>query len=482
MKYLLLLSILSLFVTANTCKNQTFTASISTHLRISDILKNISTRCELNIIIKDTITQKILDTPLRYLQVKDLSLTKFLDLILKEHDLNYSLQKNVLRISYLITRTFRIHYIAGQRISRSNAHITIANSNRAVSSASEGMGRSRTGISIESQDSFFFWKTLSFEIERILNTSPNEHLHYTAKGTHWYDQEGKVWSYNPLSPIINPQAGMVTVTGNHQQIANVKKYIHTLSQQIKRQVLIDVKILSVRFNQGETTGIDWKQFHSLQNVNLQLKNQAIVIDASHTIDDIIMFLGTQGKVSTLSSPKIMTLNNQPALISVGKELFYKIKSKTISHEGNSAMSSEGETIDSVFAGILLDITPEINSNSEIILKINPSISDTLNVVQHGNNADNVRSIPPDLIRRQISSVIKVKAGEQVILGGLISSKEGLEIQKIPLLGDLPLLEYLFKHTKKTHTLEELVLIITPHIVNSKQKIDLESLDYESLMP
>jgi general secretion pathway protein D len=134
-------------------------------------------------------------------------------------------------------------------------------------------------------------------------------------------------------------------------------------------------------------------------------------------------------------------------------------------------------VDSVFAGILLDITPEIDANGLITLKINPSISETVDAVS-ANNA--LRKIPPDLLRRQNASVVKVKDGEHAILGGLITSKTGYKVNKVPLLGDLPLLEYAFKHEEKIETVEELVLIITPHIVKSAKSVSLKDLGYTKL--
>jgi len=174
---------------------------------------------------------------------------------------------------------------------------------------------------------------------------------------------------------------------------------------------------------------------------------------------------------------VMTLNNQPTLISVGKELFYKIKSSSTASSGGGTTSSEGELVDSVFAGILLDITPEIDTNGIITLKINPSISDTVGNVESDGG---VRSIPPDLVRRQIASVIKVQDGQHAILGGLISSKSGYNVNKVPLLGDLPLLEYSFKSEQKINTVEELVLIITPHIVKNSKSVSLKDLGYSKL--
>jgi len=197
------------------------------------------------------------------------------------------------------------------------------------------------------------------------------------------------------------------------------------------------------------------------------------------INDVIKFLKTQGDVKSVSNPKILTLNNQPALISVGNELFYKIQSTSVMQGASGAGTQQsGETINSVFAGILLDITPEISENGSITLKINPSISDTLDVVQRDNSGS--RNIPPDLSRKQISSVVTMQDGQHVILGGLISSKTGTKVSKVPLLGDLPLLDHIFKREVTINSVDELVLIITPHIINKDKELSLEDLGYRKL--
>ncbi len=160
-------------------------------------------------------------------------------------------------------------------------------------------------------------------------------------------------------------------------------------------------------------------------------SKSIVAEGSLSINNVIKFLKTQGDVKSISNPKILTLNNQPALISVGNELFYKTQSTT-STIGSIGTGTQGsnEEINSVFAGILLDITPEISEDGVITLKINPSISDTLNVIDRDSTGS--RNIPPDLSRKQISSVVTMRDGQRVILGGLISSKRGKKVSKVPL--------------------------------------------------
>ncbi len=510
-------------VVAGSCSTKLFSVTIDSKLTIGDVIENLAETCDLTVNVKDDSAKKRMNKKLYYVKLKNATLKGFLNTILKDNDLYYTLKGNKLTISYLITRTFKIHYISGQRIGKSNANVTIANSANSAQGAqgsgsssggSGGQGgggsnsMSRTGISIESNDEFRFWQTVEQEIQRILIGAADGSTHYTKTGDGWTGPDGQVWEYNPLAPIVNPEAGMVTVTGTARQINRVARYISALTRQIKTQVLIDVRILAVKFDDSRTTGVDWSQLYGLQNFTVNSLAMAQKNVASYTFDqltgitdatfaqdtqpnkaklvqftgkaqinEVVKFLATQGDVKAISSPRVMTLNNQPALISVGRELFYKIKSTSALGTGNNANTAEGEVVNSVFAGILLDITPEIGSNGVITLKINPSISETIDDVSSKVGA---RNIPPDLIRRQIASVVKVKDGEHAILGGLITSSTGTKINKVPLLGDIPLLEYAFKHEEKINRVEELVLIITPHIIKTSKSVTLKDLGYTKL--
>ncbi len=492
---------------ANRCDTQLFTATLNSALTIGDVVENLADECSLSLIVKDREAKKRLSEHLYFVKMNNASLTEFLDTVLSENDISYELYDNKLEISYLTTKTFKFHYIAGDRKGTSNAHVTIANSGSASGGIQQGglqqaggVGQggdsgngSKTGVSIESTDDFKFWTKIEKEVESLLNRPED--------------------SYKAPAPIINAEAGMITVTGTSKQLDRVANYIDDLTNQLKNQVLIDVQILSVTFDDSYTTGVDWNQLYSLQNMAIAtastLQNNvasltsntdgsslsigdltsapnttpkssgAIITRGSTQINDVVKFLKTQGDVKSISNPKILTLNNQPALISVGNELFYKITSTSILQGATGAGSQQsGETIDSVFAGILLDITPEISDDGKITLKINPSISDTIDTVS--TTTTGTRNIPPDLSRKQISSVVTLNDGEHVILGGLISSKTGTQVSKVPLLGDLPLLEYLFKREKRVNKVDELVLIITPHIIKRETDLSLEDLGYRKL--
>jgi len=486
---------------ANSCSTQMFTVTLNSSLTYGDVVENLADECGLTLLVKDEEAKKRLQESLYYVKLKDASLEEFLDVILRENDINYELMGNKLRINYLQTETFHLDYISGSRTGKSNAHVTIANNNNSEgmsggggeSGSSGGTSGSKTGVSIESNDDFKFWSKIGEELHNLINRPEDK---YTAP-----------------APIINQEAGMITVTGTPQQLARVSSYIKEISKQLKNQVLIDVKILSVTFDDSSTTGVDWSQLYSLQNMAISTFNLAkhnitglewtkdsggggttfdsvslgkdgipnggaLIAESNTNINEVIKFLKTQGDVRSISNPKVLTLNNQPALISVGNELFYKIQSNAVIQSGSGSSSTQGETIDSVFAGILLDITPEISDDGSITLKINPSISDTLSTVERGNGG--ARDIPPDLSRKQISSVVTMQDGQHVILGGLISSKTGTKVSKVPLLGDLPLLDQIFKREIKIDRVEELVLIVTPHIIKKNQELSLSEMGYRKL--
>jgi len=486
-EYKIILAVLLIFGTniasAGECDNKLFSVTISNSLSISDALENLADTCNLSLIVKDAGAKRVLDSKLYYVKLKNATLRRYLDTILTENGLNYELENDRLAISYLLTRTFKVHYIASSRMGSSKTDIVVADADTGRSTVT---GKGGSGISILSDDKFTFWKTVKSEVKKILLSASDINSHYTKVGDSWIDPDGKKWEYNPLEPVINPQAGMITVTGTAKQIRRVSRYISAMAQQIKEQVLIDVRIFTVTFDNAHTTGVDWSQLYRLENIKVNgvlarsSSNKATtkrvesgVSVAMHaSIDELIKFLQTQGEVRSVSSPKVRTLNNQQAVISVGKELFYKTKTST-KLDGNTA---EGEHINSVFAGVLLDITPEVDARGMITLKVNPSITETLEPVKGGGTRD----MPPDLVRRQISSVIKIHDGDHAILGGLISTKSRQEVKRVPLLGSIPLLENAFKRTTKVDTTEEMVIVITPHIIKDSSEVSLDKLGYRRL--
>jgi len=467
------------------CTYELFSISSTKQTKIIDFIEQLSDECEFSIIITDSDAESFLNSTLNKTHLKNLTIDEVLNIVLKENNLSYKLENNILKISYLTTKVFPIDYIISQRKGVGSTNITLSSSSSgggasggsgssggsSSSSSSSGGGASaESGMEIKTTDEVVFWKELDKEFRSILN------------------RPGDI--YQAKAPIINKNAGLVTVTATGKQLERFEKYLKKLQDKVQLQVLIDVQLLSVTMSEGKSTGIDWKQLYALQNIQVAFSakdvpieklgsdSALVTIQGGASLNEVVKFLQTQGDVHSISNPKVLTLNNQPALITAGTEYFYKITSTETLAGGTSGTQSSNEVVQSVFAGVLLDITPEISSNDTITLKINPSLSETRTNLSTDSSA---RTMPPDLNRRQLSSVVTVKDGNRIILGGLINTKNTIQSNKVPLLGDIPILSYLFKYEEKIKQVQELVIIIEPHIIKKeKNDISLKELGYEGL--
>ena len=491
------------------CSFELFSISSTKNTKIIDFLEQLSDECQFTIIITDPYAEKSLSRTLNKTHLKNLTINEVLNIILNENNLSYTLENNLLKISYLTTKIFSIDYILSTRSSTTKTDITLSSSSAATQGAAGGMqagggavgqtggaqggggSTSESGVTIESTDEVKFWEELDLELQSVVN---RPHDVYVAD-----------------APIINKNAGLVTVTATIKQMQRLQDYLKQLQEKVQLQVLIDVQILSVTMKEGTSTGVDWSQLYKLQNMILsadviaaqnvsEFTDTAITTAATTgagesiagtsslfkatgtaTLSEVIKFLNTQGDVSAISNPKVLTLNNQPALITVGTEFFYKIESSTQQQGtgGGVASTTQNDLVQSVFAGILLDITPEIAEDKTITLKINPSVSETTQDMSATSSAN--RTMPPDLDRRQLSSVVTVKDGSRIILGGLINTKSTASSNQVPLLGDIPILGNLFKYEETAKNIQELIIIIEPHIINKENTgISLKDLGYKGL--
>ena len=482
---------------AKNCDYRLFNIKIAQEVTTTELLNQLSNECDFSLIVKDSFAKDKLDETLYGINIKQMTLGDIFHILLSSKNLEYKYSNKILQIGGLITKTFKIDYIKSIRVGKSNTDISLTGDTTAAmtgtrntgtrnATAGSGGGSLSTGATISSDDSFDFWKNIAAELNSILNTPGDK--------------------FEAPTPIVNKETGLITVSGTKKQIKRVQRYIEKLTKSLHKQVMIDVKILSVRLDNSRATGVNWGEIYKLQNMKLNyeilntnnlktISNNEITefgddyptasatfmrLSGSTGIADLVKFLRSQGDVTSISNPKVVTLNNQPAVFSSGDQLYYKIKSS--SSDSKTYTTSENEIVKSVFAGILLDITPEITNDDEIILKINPSISSVRSQVKTDDSG--VRRLPPDLMKKQISSVVKLRDGEKIVLGGLISSKKGVNTYKVPILGNIPIFGGAFKQEQVSDYREELVIIITPHIMrgtNKKQNaISLKELGYKDI--
>jgi general secretion pathway protein D len=179
-------------------------------------------------------------------------------------------------------------------------------------------------------------------------------------------------------------------------------------------------------------------------------------------------LATAGKAQILSRPSILARDGQMAEIVVGQSI-YLPSSVSLTSVGNSATTVP--TINGAYqnVGIQLDVTPFIGGNSLVQMILQPQITSidtsTPGQVIQGGSIISSAVYAPNLNKRSANTVVVTPDGQPVVIGGLISDQKSSNESKIPILGDIPLLGQLFKFTAKSHQKSELLIFLTPHIVN-----------------
>jgi len=452
MRILLLVFLLSGLGTSlyANCQTKYFSFKVKSSKRapgtIMNVLENLSQTCKFNLVLADDKTKEMVQEKITYMNVHDVTIDELLDLLLGEHNLNYDfINDTTLKVSYLKTKSFYIDYVNfAKRSSQTSKTI------------STGNGENGNGsLTLNSQSDFKFWDNLKKEIENILHRDGDQ--------------------YTPAETTINREAGLLTVTGTKKQLDRISKYIATMMKRLHKQILIDAKVIEVTYNNDQTTGIDWSKFQADLRGNSQgqktnlvntLNHPTYMIGYNFTMDGLLNFLKTQGKVNVVSNPKILTLNNQPAIINVGEEKNYKFTTGTQTTTTNGTVLQEPQfEVGSTFVGVTLSILPEVTQDNFIILKINPTISE---ITERHLDENGVPSLAPDIKVKQLSSIVKVKNNKKVLLGGLIQSKTENRVNKVPILGDIPILGHAFRSKKKVKSKSELIIVMTPKLVRGDE--------------
>lgn len=471
---------------ASNCNNRALSITTIETISIKEILDQLSGECGFSVVIKagDKDATQTLSSTVSSLNIKGLTLHEIFNILLSQNDLIYSFRKNILNISSVDTRIFKVDYITsireGRAVVKASADSAPVQVEGSTNTNSDTDIKNQENI-IETTEKFDFWERMAGEIEAIMNN-------------------GKEGFKAPL-PVVNSNAGLVSVTGTKAQLERVQEYISKLNKSLKKQVMIDVRIVSVDLNNEYQRGVDWSKFDLSFNSYLGGNpltpskftfgrwNEAhtdwdIVTPSMNPIrggfilqgavninlEGVINFLDTTGTTRVVSSPKIMTMNNQQALISVGDNINYQITNTIIGTE------TKTENVDikqySTFIGILLNLLPEVSDDGKIMLRINPSLN-TFKYKEDNIRQNTPRTIAPDTMQKKLSSVVHINSGDTVVLGGLISQESGDGTTKVPGLGNIPVLGYLFKSEKKVLINTELVFIITPRIVDIDEDNNLK---------
>ncbi|MBL4911250.1 MAG: pilus (MSHA type) biogenesis protein MshL [Alteromonadaceae bacterium] len=337
------------------------------------------------------------------------------------------------------------------------------NSSNNGSSSSSGSGnnssnqQARSGINIYTENESDFWSELKKTLESLVGK-----------------KDGR-------SVIISPQAGLVTVRAFPEEIKAVKRFIKKSQEHLRRQVIIEAKIMEVTLNDDYQQGIRWdKVLGHIGSTDINFSTAGTVagnaISAlvggttgiaykNKDFSGVINLLSTQGNVQVLSSPRITAINNQKAVIKVGTDEYFVTNVSSTTTTGTATTVTPQVDLTPFFSGIALDVTPQIDSNGEVILHVHPSVTVTAEKIKTIILSDQKIILPlAQSSVRESDSIIRAKSGEIVVIGGLIETRKVDSESKTPLLGDIPFLGNLFKSKSQITQKKELVILLKPVVI------------------
>ena len=437
--------------------------------------------------------------------LKDVTLFEALDAIRELYGYDYKVEGSRIYIKPLSlqTRVFQINYLAASRKGTSDIRVTSgsisdsvgasnSNSNQPGQNSAQGNNSSgnnnaqaSTSSKISTTSNNDFWSELKMSLELLAGAGQN----------------GR-------QVVISPQSGVVVVRAMSDEMRNIVAYLKATQLSVDRQVILEAKILEVELNDEYQSGINWASFASLKSspntrtslgfvspgtnlstTSITASDTGITATAGTALGAtakaagslfglafqtanfaaLLSFLESQGNVHVLSSPRIATLNNQKAVLKVGKDEFFVTKLTTTP----GTVSASGSTTPTVsvdvqpfFSGVALDVTPQIDENGNIILHVHPSVNN-VTTIEKTVNAGSAGTISLPLASSVVSetdSVVRGQDGHIVAIGGLMRQSNTNDRSQIPGAGEVPFLGGLFRNTKQISQKRELVILIKPTIV------------------
>ncbi|OEU72268.1 MAG: pilus (MSHA type) biogenesis protein MshL [Desulfuromonadales bacterium C00003107] len=304
--------------------------------------------------------------------------------------------------------------------------------------------------------------------------------------------------------IIQPQASVVVVRALPPELRQVADYLTAIQGNLQRQVTLEAKILEVELSDGFQSGINWALFVGGDVVLSQTGGGTIFGDAGvsdtagnsgilsplnptkmvegstasafggvfsaalsfNNFAAFIELLETQGDVQVLSSPRIATVNNQKAVIKVGSDEFFVTDISSTTVTGTATTTSPDITLTPFFSGIALDVTPQIDAGGRVTLHVHPTISQVTDQQKTITVSGQVQTLPLAFSTvRESDSIVSAQSGQVVVIGGLMKNLSTKKSAGIPLLGQLPGVGSLFRHSQVGTRKSELVILLRPMVVD-----------------
>jgi general secretion pathway protein D len=258
--------------------------------------------------------------------------------------------------------------------------------------------------------------------------------------------------------------------------ADVEKVIAQLDRPVA-QVLIKVLIAEVTHDNSSDLGVDFSVLdknsttgHGAtlgQNLGTAAATGGLVVNIlERDLNVTIRALATSGKLDVLSRPYILASDNQAAQITVGSEVPFVTNTRI------DSLGGQTNTIQYQDIGIILNVTPHVNQEGLVILDVSPEISNLTNssvTISNGVTA-------PIYAKRSADTRVGIENGKTIVIGGLMQDQKTSTLQKVPILGDIPVIGTAFQRNQVTKTKTELLIFLTPHVALRPETLKAMSQD------
>lgn len=341
-------------------------------------------------------------------------------------------------------------------------------------------GNALSGSSVRTETEADFWESLQNTLEAMVGGGANRGV------------------------IINRQTGTVVVRAMPGELREVGRYLAAVQSSAQRMVIIEAKVIEVELRDGFESGINWQAIARAgsrtftggvlrgsdlfdETTRSPLAGRDIPLSSGNPVpnmdgqgfggvfglgvdtgdfDAFIELLETQGRTEVLSSPRTTALNNQKAVIKVGTDEFFVTNIGSNTTTGTAVNTSSQIQLTPFFSGIALDVTPQISATGEVILHIQPTVSEVTDQVKTFTVRGQTESVPLAFSSvRQSDSIVRARSGQVIVIGGLMRSSMRDQEVATPGLGRIPGLGALFRQTRQSEVTSELVILLRAIVVD-----------------
>jgi general secretion pathway protein D len=311
-------------------------------------------------------------------------------------------------------------------------------------------------------------------------------------------------SYQTLfasSIISNRESGVLSIRATQKQHEKIREFIDQVQAGARRQVMIEATIVEVTLNDQFSAGIDWSRLgpsgltfdQSLAGGSLSDSTSKFIIGYSNktvlgTLAGSIKLLEGFGKTKVLSSPKLMVLNSQTAVLKVVDNLvWFKVTVTPATLNSSGGVSSPAiytTTPNTMPVGVWMSVTPQINENGIVTLDVRPTIARKVGDVRDPNPSL-LAAVPnniPKIQVREMASILQIPSGNTVVLGGLMQDNIQESNEDVPVVSTLPLIGKLFKSKNDATTKTELVIFLRPTVITNASLESDELKSFKQFLP